>query len=138
MKTIVGIFPSYQKAKQAVSVLIACEIPPKHLRLLTPQASLQQVGSVPTTAGEQPGMGAALGGVAGSAVGLAGGVVGTSLLRPGVGPIIAFGATLLGGLTGAAAGAAAGGALETSLTEGLPPDEVFVYFDCFRFVSCLC
>lgn len=132
MKTIVGIFSSYQKAQEAVSFLLASEIPAKNLRLLTPQASLQQVGSVPTTAGEQPGMGTTLGGVAGSAVGLAGGVVGTSLLLPGVGPIIAFGATLLGGLTGAAAGATAGGALETSLIEGLPPDEVFVYEDALR------
>ena len=132
MRTIVGIFPSYEKAKEAVSFLLASEIPAKNLTTLTPQASLQQVGSVPTTAGEQPGMGTALGGVAGSAVGLAGGVVGTSLLLPGVGPIIAFGATLLAGLTGAAAGAAAGGALETSLTEGLPPDEVFVYEDALR------
>ena len=132
MKTIVGIFPSYQKAHEAVSFLLPSEIPAKNLRLLTPQASLQQIGSVPTTAGEQPGMGTALGSVAGSAVGLAGGVVGTSLLLPGVGPIIAFGVTLLSGLTGAAAGAAAGGALETSLVEGLPPDEVFVYEDALR------
>jgi hypothetical protein len=132
MRTIVGIFPSYEKAKEAVSFLLASEIPAKNLTTLAPQASLQQVGSVPTTAGEQPGMGAALGGVAGSAVGLAGGVIGTSLLLPGVGPIIALGAALLSGLTGAAAGAAAGDALETSLVAGLPPDEVFIYEDALR------
>ena len=50
---------------------------------------------------------------------------------PGVGPVIAgtiLGAAILG-IGGAATGVAAGEALEESLVEGLPRDEVYVYED---------
>jgi hypothetical protein len=53
---------------------------------------------------------------------------------PGVGLITAIG--LLGGAVlaaaGASIGAAAGGKLESSMTEGLPEDELFVYEDALR------
>ena len=53
---------------------------------------------------------------------------------PGVGPVLAaglVGAALLGA-GGAATGMAAGGALEDSMAEGLPHDELFVYEDALR------
>jgi hypothetical protein len=52
------------------------------------------------------------------------------LLVPGVGPVLAIG--LAGGVLGAVAGGAAGGAMESSTTEGLPEDELFVYEDALR------
>jgi hypothetical protein len=62
------------------------------------------------------------------------GALGASLLLPGVGPIIAIGvaAAAILGVAGAVGGAAVGDALDESLTEGLPVDELFVYEDALR------
>lgn len=63
-----------------------------------------------------------------SGVGAAGAVM--SAMVPGVGPYLAVGlagAALLGMI-----GAAAGGAIEKSLSDGLPADELFVYEDALR------
>src|SRR5215213_4982544 len=62
------------------------------------------------------------------------GAAAASLFVPGVGPVIAaglIGAALLGA-GGAATGIAAGGAMEDSMAEGLPHDELFVYEDALR------
>jgi hypothetical protein len=53
-----------------------------------------------------------------------------SLFVPGVGPVLAI--SLAGGILGAVAGGAAGGAVESSTTEGLPEDELYVYEDALR------
>jgi hypothetical protein len=84
-------------------------------------------------AAEQPGMGKAIGALAGGGVGFAGGSLLMALV-PGLGPITAVG--LLGaailGAAGATVGATVGNELETSTTEGLPEDEIFVYEDALR------
>ena len=89
--------------------------------------------AVPTDATEQPGMGEAMGALAGGGVGLAGGALLMALV-PGVGPITAIG--MLGaavlGAAGATVGATVGNKLEESTTEGLPEDEIFVYEDALR------
>lgn len=83
-------------------------------------------------------MGKVIGGVVSGAVGLSGGLpLGmalSSLLFPGVGPVLAIGfiTAAITGSVGAAGGAAAGGALEYSLTEGLPRDELYFYEDALR------
>ena len=110
------------------------------INLLTPgsiEKEKVEAKSVKTDATEQPGMGAAFGGVVGGAAGIAGGYgVGAlaSAFIPGVGPVVAlglWGAALLG-VAGAGAGAAAGAALENATTTGLPEDELFVYEDALR------
>jgi hypothetical protein len=109
------------------------------INVLFPGASEEQVHSVPTSASEQPGLGAAIGGVVGGALGVAGGLqLGTaaaaSIMIPGVGPVVAVGlaaATLLGA-GGAITGAALGSAAERKTTQGLPADEVFFYEDALR------
>jgi hypothetical protein len=61
-------------------------------------------------------------------------VIAVSLI-PGIGPILGGGlglAALLGGIGGAAVGMAAGGALETSLADSLPIDELWVYDSALR------
>ncbi len=89
---------------------------------------------MPIDAGEQPGIGKAIGAVVGAASGITSGSILAAAIIPGVGPVTAVG--LLGaailGAAGAGIGAAAGGALENSLTEGLPEDEIFVYEDAMR------
>ena len=137
MKTASGIFSSRSAAEEAMGKLRSLGLGEDQLSLLTPNVTGAQE-PVPTTEGEQPGMGRVIGGVVGGALGLSGGAplgaLISSLLFPGVGSVIAIGfiTTALTGTVGAAAGAAAGGALEYSLTEGLPRDELYFYEDALR------
>ena len=139
MATVAGIFNSRGEAEQALERLRSVGIPEDRLSLLTPGTSNEEVEeAVPTTETEQPGMGTALGGVAGGAMGVAGGLhlgaAAASFFIPGAGPIFAaglIGAALLGA-GGAAAGATVGSNLEESIAKGLPHDELFVYEDALR------
>lgn len=139
MNTVAGIFKSRSDAERAVEQLRALGISEERISFLTPGTTQQELdASVPTTETEQPGMGKALGGTVGGALGIAGGLplgaAVASLFVPGVGPILAaglVGAALLGA-GGAATGMAAGGALESSVAQGLPHDELFVYEDALR------
>ena len=139
MRTVAGIFNSYEDASRAVDNLRSIGISEDRINLLAPGASGEELdAAVPTTETEQPGMGKALGGWAGGALGVAGGMhigaAAASLFVPGVGPVIAagiLGAALLGA-GGAAAGAVAGDAVEDSLAGGLPHDELYVYEDALR------
>jgi hypothetical protein len=82
---------------------------------------------------EQPGMGMALGATVGGAMGLAGGVtLGAlaSVLIPGVGPILAIG--FAGSALGLLGGGALGGNLDSSLSDGIPQDELYIYEDALR------
>jgi hypothetical protein len=138
MSTVAGIFNSAAEAERGVEGLRAAGIGEDRISLLTPGTSQEKLDEVPTTETEQPGMGPALGGAVGGALGVAGGLhlgaAAASLLVPGVGPVLAaglIGAALLGA-GGAATGVFAGGALEDSLAQGLPHDELFVYEDALR------
>lgn len=139
MKTVTGIFTSRADAEEAISRLRTIALPDKHISLLTPGTSPEQLeASVPTTETEQPGMGKALGGTVGGALGVAGGMhLGATIASffiPGVGPIFAaglLGAALLGA-GGAAAGAATGDALEETIAPELPHDELYIYEDALR------
>ncbi|MGA8493421.1 MAG: hypothetical protein WB711_23570 [Terriglobales bacterium] len=104
------------------------------ITLLTPGRPEQQFQSVPTDATEQPGIGKAIGAVIGGSAGLSGASLLIAAVIPGVGPITAMGllGELILGAAGAGIGAAAGGKLESSMTEGLPEDELFVYEDALR------
>jgi hypothetical protein len=139
METIVGIFNSLADARRSVAILRTLGLPEERITVLTPHTSDAEVeASVPTDDTEQPGMGQAVGGTVGAAMGVAGGATAgaavASLLIPGVGPVIALGllgAALLGS-GGAVAGAAAGNAVDKSLADGLPHDELFLYEDALR------
>src|SRR5262245_55136338 len=132
METIAGIFDSRREAERAIQGLNSAGIPNDRIAFLTPGTTTQPEFTVPHTDTEAPGMGKAMGGAVGGALGAAGGATlgaaATSLLVPGVGPVIAggiIGAALLG-VGGAATGVAAGAALERELAEGLSHDELFV------------
>ncbi len=138
MQPVTGIFTSFASARRSAEELRAEGFSHDQLNLLAPQSSAAEVENIPSTEGEQPGMGKAVGGVVGAAVGTAAGApLGMTLaaaVLPGVGPAIAIGlgAAALLGIGGAVGGAAVGGSLENALTEGLPKDEVFVYEDALR------
>jgi hypothetical protein len=109
----------------------------KRVNLLLPESSEEQVHAVRTSDTEQPGVGAALGGVVGGTLGMAAGFelgVAATALIPGVGPVLAIGAAAaaLFGIGGAVGGAAVASAVDEETTGGLPADEVYFYEDALR------
>jgi len=132
MVAVTGIFKSTNDADVAVRRVRNLGIQgEQRLNILTPGSSHQQVENVPTSDTEQPGMGAAVGGVVGTVGGLGVGTAVTSLLVPGVGTVAAVG-ILAAGMLGAFAGAKAGDKLEDAMTDGPPKDEMFFYEDALR------
>jgi hypothetical protein len=135
MKTITGTFNSRSAAERALTQLRESGLSDAEISLLTPETSAEELNAIPTTDGEQPGMGSAIGGVVGGAVGLSGGMqvaaAISSVLLPGVGSVLAIGfaGAALAGAAGAFGGAKAGQAIEDKLTEGLPKDELYFYID---------
>jgi hypothetical protein len=131
MHNATGIFQARPDAARAVEALRAAGFSDEDVNLLTPGSN---PSTVPTTDGEQPGLGRVIGGVAGGATGAAVGVqmlaAAATGMVPGVGPVLAVGAVaaLLAGI----GGAAAGHAIETTLTEGLPKDELYLYEEALR------
>ncbi len=137
METVAGVFRSREVARTAARRLLDSGFPDERIRLLYPDSAEAEVRSLPTSDTEQPGVGAAIGGVVGAAVGIAGGFelgIAATALIPGVGPVVAAGiagAALLG-VGGLAAGAELGSQSDTACTEGIPADEVFFYEDALR------
>ena len=134
LQAVTGVFASQSDAERAVENLRATGVPESRITLLTPgNVQTQKLKSVPVDTTEQPGMGKAIGAVLGAAGGLSGGGLLLAII-PGVGQVTALG--LLGaailGAAGASVGAVAGGAVENSMTEGLPEDEIFIYEDALR------
>jgi hypothetical protein len=134
MKSIAGVFLTRDTAVRAIHRLQDIGVDAKQISFLAPENPDTQLGAVPTTETEAPGMGAALGAVVGGASGAALGLAAASLLVPGVGPVVAAGlaAMALFGTGGAVAGAAVGESMESSMDTGLPVDELFVYEDALR------
>lgn len=136
MITVAGVFDSAERAQRAAVYLRQTGL--TRINLLLPGASDAELDRVSTSTTEQPGMGATMGGFLGGALGAAGGLeLGTAastILIPGVGPVLAIGlaAAAVFGAAGVAGGAAAGAALEDTTTSGLPADELFVYKDALR------
>ncbi len=136
MEAISGVFKTREGAEKAVQEARKAGISFDRITLLLP-GTVDQINKemqvVPVDATEQPGMGKAVGAVAGGGVGFAGGSLLMALV-PGLGPITAVG--LLGaailGAAGATIGAAAGNELEKSTTQGIPEDEIYVYEDALR------
>ncbi len=133
MKSVAGIFTSRDAAESAVQQLASSGVARDHLTLLTPGTDVRRLSEMPVDEGEAPGTGAAIGAVTGIATGAGTGLpigAAVSLVVPGIGPIIAFG--LLGAALFGAAGAAIGNAIENTLTQGVPRDDVFVIEDALR------
>src|SRR6266545_5971425 len=106
MEAVTGVFGSRFDAERALREIRSTGVSGKEVTLLTPENLNQAAQSVPTDAGEQPGMGKAIGAVLGGSAGLSGGALIIAAMVPGVGPVTAVG--LLGGLILGAAGASVG------------------------------
>jgi len=135
MTPTIGIFTERAAAERAVADLRAAGLPPKNIRVLVPGRSDDEVSALPTSEAEQPGIGKALGAVVGGAAGAMtgaelGAAAAASALIPVAGPAIAVG--LVGAVLLTIGGAAVGGAMERTLAEGLPKDEIFLYEDALR------
>jgi hypothetical protein len=131
MKTIAAIFESHADAERAAQRLTSLGFSRDHIAVLSPGARVRD--AVPTDEGEAPGTGAAIGAVVGGATGAAVGMplgAAISLMVPGIGPVIALG--VIGAALFGAGGAAVGSALETTLTQGVPRDDLFIYEDALR------
>lgn len=130
---VTGIFLSRDNAELAIQGLRSTGVADDRIAFLTPGNLQSGLESIPVEAGEQPGMGKAIGAIIGTAGGLSGGLL-VSTLVPGAGLVTAVG--LLGaailGAAGATLGGVAGESLENFMTEGLPEDEIFVYEDALR------
>jgi len=90
MEVISGVFSNKMRAEHAVSAARDAGIPADKITLLTPGNLSNEAQSVPTDAAEQPGMGKAMGALAGGAVGISGGSLLMAMI-PGVGLITAMG-----------------------------------------------
>jgi hypothetical protein len=138
MIAVVGVFKSRSAAERSGAELVPLEISKDRINILTPEVTDKETAAVPTVAGEQPGVGKAMGAVVGGAMGMAGGVglapAIAGLLVPGVGPVLGIGilAGALLGAIGAMGGAAVGATIESEVFTGLPEDELFVYEDALR------
>ncbi|MGO8816499.1 MAG: hypothetical protein ACLQVG_17830 [Terriglobia bacterium] len=132
MITVTGIFKSASDAQRA-ALRLQSLVNRDRITVLRPGEKEAPPRTVAVIAAEQPGMGKAIGGVAGAAVGIAGGVevaAAVTATVPGVGPVIALG--MLGGALLGFFGAKAGEAIDRAASEGLPEDEFFVYEDALR------
>ena len=136
MEAISGVFKTRARAEAVVQQARKAGIAADKITLLIP-GTVDQVSNemreVPTDAAEQPGMGKAVGALAGGAVGFTGGAVLMALI-PGVGPVTAIGllGAAIAGAAGATIGATAGDSAEKATIQGLPEDEIFVYEDALR------
>ena len=134
MRPTIGIFSDRAAAERAAASVRAAGLSPKSIRILVPGRSGDEAATLPTSEAEQPGIGKAVGGVIGGAVGAATGAelgaAAASALIPVAGPAIAIG--LVGAVLLTFGGAAVGGAMERTLADGLPRDELFLYEDALR------
>ena len=136
MQPVVGVFATRQEAEEATERLSERGL--GQITLLTPDDWKEKVHSVRTEDMERPGIGAALCGLVGGGLGVAAGLELGTLVAAAViaGANPAFTLELLGavilGVGGAAAGIAAGQALETSLCDGLPKDDLYRYMGALR------
>jgi hypothetical protein len=133
MRTITGLYDSYDDAKAAVKSLEDAGIPSDDISIVTNKANGVDVDGQGTYAAEGAGTGAGVGAVAGGAGGLLAGL--GMLAIPGVGPVVAAGwlaATAAGAVAGAVAGSAVGGIVGAMISEGVPEDEAHVYAEGIR------
>lgn len=133
MRTITGLYDSYNDARAAVKALENAGIPSDDISIVTNKANGVEVEGQGSYAEEGAGTGAGIGAVAGGAGGL---LTGLGLMAiPGVGPVVAAGwlaATAAGAVAGAVAGGAVGGIVGAMIKEGVPEDEANFYAEGIR------
>lgn len=130
MKTVTGLFDSYEDARSAVSQLESSGVPADDISIVSNNGDGRYDES---NAAEGAGTGAGLGALAGGTGGLLAGL--GMLAIPGVGPVVAAGwlaATAVGAVAGAAVGGAAGGIIGAMTDNGVPEADAHVYAEGVR------
>ncbi len=133
MRTITGLYDSYEDARTAVRALEDAGVPSGDISIVTNKVNDVDVEGQGNYAAEGAGTGAGLGAVAGGAGGLLAGL--GMLAIPGVGPVVAAGwlaATAAGAAAGAVAGGAVGGIVGAMAKEGVPQEDAEFYAEGIR------
>ncbi|QKC85374.1 hypothetical protein [Mesorhizobium sp. NZP2077] len=132
MKTITGLFDTYDDANDAVGELEATGVPRSDISIVANNSTGWHKGET-SEAGEDAATGAGVGAVVGGAGGL---LTGLGLMAiPGVGPVVAAGwlaATAVGAVGGAVVGGAAGGIIGAMTQSGVPENDAHVYAEGVR------
>lgn len=133
MKTITGLYDSYDDARTAVKALEDAGVSSDHISIVYYKDGKEELEGQGNNAAEGAGVGAGLGAVAGGAGGL---LTGLGIMAiPGVGPVVAAGwlaATAAGALAGAVAGGAAGGLIGAMIESGVSEEDAHVYAEGIR------
>lgn len=132
MKTVTGLFDSYDDAEAAVSNLEAAGIPSTDISIVSNNGD-GRYQTDDNNAAEGAGTGAGIGAGIGGAGGL---LTGLGLLAiPGVGPVVAAGwlaATAAGAVAGAVVGGATGGLIGALTESGVSESDAHVYAEGVR------
>ncbi|CAN7767624.1 MULTISPECIES: general stress protein [Ensifer] len=133
MKTVTGLFDTYDQASEAVRALKAAGIPDDDISMVASNGEGRYKVDDTEGAAEGAGTGAGIGAAVGGAGGL---LTGLGLMAiPGVGPVVAAGwlaATAAGAAAGAVAGGAVGGIIGALTDSGVPEEDAHVYAEGVR------
>ncbi|CAN7707450.1 hypothetical protein LJR234_006072 [Mesorhizobium amorphae] len=132
MKTVTGLFDSYDDASDAVGELEASGVPHSDISIVASN-STDWYDNDSSTAADDAAGGAGLGAVVGGAGGLLAGL--GIMAIPGVGPVVAAGwlaATAVGALGGAVVGGAAGGIVGALTDSGVSEQDAHVFAEGVR------
>lgn len=133
MRTITGLYDSYDDARNAVKALEDAGVPSDHISIISYKDGKEDIEGQGNNAAEGAGAGAGIGAVAGGAGGL---LTGLGMLAiPGVGPVVAAGwlaATAAGAAAGAVVGGAAGGIVGAMIESGVKEEDAHVYAEGIR------
>lgn len=133
MKTVTGLFDSYDDARSAVKALENAGVSSDNISIVYRKDGKEEVEGQGSKAAEGAGTGAGIGAVAGGAGGL---LTGLGIMAiPGVGPVVAAGwlaATAAGALAGAVVGGAAGGMVGGLIESGVPEEDAHLYAEGVR------
>lgn len=127
MKTVTGLFDTYDEAKDAVNRLEAAGFPSSDISIVSHHRDGES--NAGAGAGVGAGVGAAIGGAGGLLTGLG------IMAIPGVGPVVAAGwlaATLAGAVGGAVVGGVAGGLIGALTESGVSEEDAHVYAESVR------
>lgn len=134
MRTVTGLFDSYDDARRAVSELETAGVPSSDISIVSHAGDRDRDrDGDDSLAAEGAGTGAGIGAVAGGTGGLLAGL--GIMAIPGVGPVVAAGwlaATAAGAVAGAIAGGAAGGLVGAMMRAGVPEEDAHVYAEGVR------
>jgi hypothetical protein len=128
MRTVVGAFETRDAAEDAIERLKAAGFGADRIGVVMRDPRETGEFAESTGVGDMSGEGATVGAISGAGVGALIGLAlaGSSIILPGIGPVL-IGGPLVAGLTGAGVGAASGGLIGGLIGSGIPEEEARDY-----------